>query len=82
MAGIEVATGELVKKVIMEDEKDFTAVYVSSWAGEFVYMCEKHMAGMKNIANAMGVPMKVQLYFGHEQCKNCINDAKKQSLIF
>ena len=47
------------------------AGYVASWAGEFVYMCEKHMKQLVTIGTAMGVPVSYKEHLGGEICKNC-----------
>ena len=47
------------------------AEYEASWAGEFVYMCEKHMKQLVTIGTAMGVPVPYRVHSGDEICKNC-----------
>ncbi len=49
------------------------------WGGDYVYCCDRHLVGLVNIGNALGVAVEYEKYQGSEVCKNCEREQGKEA---
>jgi len=61
----------------MKKEKN-KAEFEACWAGNFVYMCERHLRCLRTIGAAIGEPVNYKPYDGSNKCKNCENGLDKK----
>ena len=54
-----------------------SAEYVVSWANEFVYVCRRHLAQLKEISIIMGYgELSYTACTGNHVCKNCEDEER------